>query len=67
MIALHFDMAVGQNHVPLVNIKIACEWMLIDVHFPENGIEIGIDPERFRLRRQDLGNICSGISVINDH
>jgi hypothetical protein len=24
MIALHFDMAVGQNLVPLVNIKIDC-------------------------------------------
>jgi hypothetical protein len=28
---------------------------------------IGIDPEKFGLRRQDLGNICSGITVITDH
>jgi hypothetical protein len=35
-----FDMAVGQNLVPLVNIKIAGKWMFI----PLKIILIGTDP-----------------------
>jgi len=34
------DMAVGQNLVPLVNIKIAGKWMFI----PLKMVLIGIDP-----------------------
>jgi hypothetical protein len=36
----HSHMAVGQNLVPLVNIKIAGKWMFI----PLNMVLIGIDP-----------------------
>ena len=36
----HGDMAVGQNLVPLVNIKIAGKWMFI----PLKMVLIGIDP-----------------------
>ena len=38
------DLAVGQNLVPLVNIKIAGKWMFI----PLKMVLIGIDPYPFR-------------------
>jgi len=37
---LFFHMGMGQNLVPLVNIKIAGKWMFI----PLNMVLIGIDP-----------------------
>ena len=40
----YFDMAMGQNLVPLVNIKIAGKWMFI----PLKMVLIGIDPYPYR-------------------
>jgi hypothetical protein len=40
LVSTNFNMAVCQNLVPLVNIKIAGKWMFI----PLNMVLIGIDP-----------------------
>jgi hypothetical protein len=37
---LYTDMGMGQNPIPLVNIKIASKWMFI----PLKMVSIGIDP-----------------------
>ena len=62
----NFQMGMGQNHVPLVNIKIAGKWMFI----PLKMVCIGIDPypnqvkitsgHGLRLSVLLFAQVCSG-------
>jgi len=36
----HFNMGIGQNPIPLVDIRIACKWVFIAL----KKVSIGIDP-----------------------
>jgi len=57
--AWYKKMAVCQNLVPLVNIKIAGKWMFI----PLKMVLIGIDPYPDRL---SIMKKCSGIGFTDD-
>ena len=54
----HIEMALCQNLVPLVNIKIAGKWMFI----PLKMVLIGIDPypNVFRLQEELLNGLFTG-------